>query len=505
MMQIFVRKPQGTTTTLNVESCERICTIKRKLKEKEGIHSGLHLGLIYSGRLLEDGHTLDHYNILEESTLHLLLSQHTFVEPWNLHVETWSQKSFTLKVKSVDTIDDVKAKIQENEGIPPSKQLLFFLKKWLEDGSRSLADYDVRNHCTLHLAIQFQQGPQSALSQLTQPNVTSEQAPLHNLSTPPAQQEAPRRNKRARPATQTTPSTHSIFDTGDGESASCKSQGAALKSENKETKEDHTVARSKEKELEATISGLTQKITLFSAQCVSYERQIFALKAENKKTEEVLTVARNKEKKLEATIAGLTHKNKTFSAQCSSYENQIVALEAEHKETKEELTVACRKEKELEAMCDSYESQLSSLKAEYRKTKEERMFACSKEKELEVTISRLRHMNKVFSAHCATYESQVVALEVENKKTKEELMNADKKYYAGARSAGYAEGLKEGKAKWFKSVEFLHHLTDASMQYFDYGFDSCQKQAEEQGFMGQLNKDSALEEAPQLKGCDQPQ
>ncbi|KAL8456810.1 hypothetical protein ACS0TY_034884 [Phlomoides rotata] len=86
-------------------------------------------------------------------------------------------------------------------------------------------------------------------------------------------------------------------------------------------------------------------------------------------------------------------------------------------------------------------------------------------------------------------------------------MNVDIKYYAGARAAGYVEGLKEGKSKWHKSVEFLHHLTDASMRYFNHGFDSCQKQADQQGFLGQLNKDSALEEAPELKGWksgDQP-
>lgn len=232
-------------------------------------------------------------------------------------------------------------------------------------------------------------------------------------------------------------------------------------------KHEMASARSKEKKQEATISGLTQNNKVLSAQCASYKRQIDALKAENKKTEEKLTVAHNKEKKLEATITGLTHNNKTLSGQCASYESQIDALEADGKKTKEVL-----------------------------------MVAHSKEKELEATISRLMHKNKVFSAQCASYESQVVALEIENKKTKEKLKSAAKKYYSGARAAGYAEGFKEGKANTLKSVEFLHHLTDASVQYFEYGFDSCQKQAEQQGFVGQLNKDSALKEAPELKGWE---
>ncbi|KAL8516625.1 hypothetical protein ACS0TY_015042 [Phlomoides rotata] len=101
----------------------------------------------------------------------------------------------------------------------------------------------------------------------------------------------------------------------------------------------------------------------------------------------------------------------------------------------------------------------------------------------------------------ALQQAKLVALEVENKKTKEDLMVADKKIL-GARAVGYAEGLDEGKAKWLRSVEFLHHLTDASMKYFNYGFDSCQKQAEQLGFVGQLNKDSALKDAPELKGWE---
>ncbi|KAL8526043.1 hypothetical protein ACS0TY_015313 [Phlomoides rotata] len=165
MMQIFVRKLNGNTTTLNVESCERVCNIKRKLKEKEGIRSDLHLGLIYKGNLLGDEHTLAHYNILQKSTLQLFLSRHTFVKTWDMYVETWSKNIFSINVKSVDTIDDVKAKIQEKEGIPPHNQLLFLRDEWLEDGSRTLADYGISNHDILQLAIQFQQGHQSAPTQ----------------------------------------------------------------------------------------------------------------------------------------------------------------------------------------------------------------------------------------------------------------------------------------------------------------------------------------------------
>ncbi|KAF5804255.1 putative Ubiquitin-like domain-containing protein [Helianthus annuus] len=156
--EIYVETIQGKTITLKPEEDLGVIQVKAFIQDQAGIPTEQQR-LVYAGDELDNDRYMSSYYIRNQSTLRLVDEAFKRIRvPMGIRIcidddddATQQRRNIYLVVESTDTIHVVKAKIQNVEGIPADRQVLFLPHKRLDD-SFTLADYYFQEGTTLYLS-----------------------------------------------------------------------------------------------------------------------------------------------------------------------------------------------------------------------------------------------------------------------------------------------------------------------------------------------------------------
>lgn len=149
-MQIYVKTLKNRSIALNVDSTDTVTNLKIKIQDKEGI-SPYHQRLIYNGKIIENAKMLSDYDIQSGATLYLVLRLPQ--RDMEIYVQPRVGKAISLDTDSSEFIEQIKAKIQSQEGIPAEQQSLLYNGQLLRDDGGTVEDYGIQPGSVLQLIL----------------------------------------------------------------------------------------------------------------------------------------------------------------------------------------------------------------------------------------------------------------------------------------------------------------------------------------------------------------
>ncbi|CAM4787281.1 unnamed protein product [Rotaria magnacalcarata] len=150
---IYVKMLTGEILTIKTELSETIENIKKKIRNIKKC-SAEPARLLFAGKHLLDQYTLNDYHVQTGATLHKV---YPLCGGMQIFVKYGWSPTITLEVNPRDTIEHVKTKLQDEEGIPADQQRLVCKGEELESG-RTLSDYKIEKESTMHLVIRRSEG-----------------------------------------------------------------------------------------------------------------------------------------------------------------------------------------------------------------------------------------------------------------------------------------------------------------------------------------------------------
>jgi len=127
--------------------------VKDAIQAKEGMPTAWQR-LVFAGKELHDSRLVTDYNIKPEATLYLT---HKLLGGTMIKVKTLTGKEIEIDIEPTDTIERIKERVEEKEGIPPVQQRLIFAGKQMND-EKTAKDYNIEGGSVLHLVLALRGG-----------------------------------------------------------------------------------------------------------------------------------------------------------------------------------------------------------------------------------------------------------------------------------------------------------------------------------------------------------
>ncbi|KAJ8470380.1 hypothetical protein OPV22_024723 [Ensete ventricosum] len=178
-MDVFFETSNGKHFSIEIGFFDTVLEIKEKVQKYEGFPVSTQK-LVFNGQELEDDRDTEYYDILQNSRIHLALADQDSAPPpppppakldahprVNVVVNaTVSKRQLTLDADATDAVGQLKARIQDLEGIPASRFVLFHGGAELQD-HQTLADCGVADDPEVSLVVRpFPPSPPSSSAPL---------------------------------------------------------------------------------------------------------------------------------------------------------------------------------------------------------------------------------------------------------------------------------------------------------------------------------------------------